>query len=253
MYNHNMIALQLYSLRDDAKKNLSSTLKAVRKIGYESIELAGLHGHSPKDVRKMLDDLGLKVCGAHIGIDRFNDDQFNAMIDECKVLGCLRAIIPWLPENLRNSREATLKTCERFSQLSEKLRKHGMQTGFHLHAADVKPIDGNDGVGQSAWQIIADHTPADFIMQHDTANALAGGSTATWTLERYPTRCTTVHFKEHPGDGSVIGEGVVPWKRVIELCKQARSDAWIVEHEVYTKYPPIESVRRAYENLKAMI
>lgn len=245
-----MIALQLYSLRDDAKQDLPKTLKEVKKIGYESVEMAGLHGHSPKDVRKMLDDVGLKVCGAHIGIDRFEDNQISAMIDECKTLGHSRAIIPWIPETMRNTRDGVLKSCERFTQLTERLRKEKIHTGFHLHECDVKPLADSKS---SAWKLIADHTPDDFILQHDTGNSLAGGSTATWTLEHYPVRCATVHFKEHPRDGSVIGEGEVPWKRVIELCQKAQSDAWIVEHEVYTKYPPIESVRRAYENLKAMI
>jgi len=248
-----MIALQLYSLRDDAKQNLQSTLKAVQQIGYQSIEFAGLHGHSAVEVRKMLDDLDLKVCGAHIGIDRFNDDQINATIEECKALGHARAIIPYLPEQFRNTRDATLKTCARFTQLAERLRAEKIQTGFHLHDADVKPIDGKVGAEKSAWQIIADNTPNDFILQHDTGNSIMGGSSATWTLEHHPARCSTVHFKEFPLDGSVIGEGLVPWKRVIELCKQAKSDAWVVEHEVYTKYPPIESVRRAFNNLNAMI
>ncbi|MCS7309894.1 MAG: sugar phosphate isomerase/epimerase, partial [Armatimonadetes bacterium] len=63
------IGVQLYSVRDDCAKDLPGTLAAIAKMGYEGVEFAGYHGYSARDLRKLLDDNGLKCCGTHIGID----------------------------------------------------------------------------------------------------------------------------------------------------------------------------------------
>jgi len=74
------IALQLYSVRQDCAKDLPGTLAAVAKMGYDGVEFAGYHGRSAAELRKMCDDLGLKVAGTHIGLDTLLGDQINATI-----------------------------------------------------------------------------------------------------------------------------------------------------------------------------
>ena len=39
------LALQLYSVGEDAKKDLDGTLRRVKEMGYEGVEFAGLYGH----------------------------------------------------------------------------------------------------------------------------------------------------------------------------------------------------------------
>ena len=63
------IALELYSVREDAAEDTTGTLEAVAKMGYEGVEFAGYYGHSAEDLRKMCDDLGLQVIGTHTGLD----------------------------------------------------------------------------------------------------------------------------------------------------------------------------------------
>ncbi len=69
------IALQLYSIREDCAKDLSGCLKAVAKMGYEGVDFAGYYGYDAKEIRKMLDDNGLKVAGAHIGLETLLGDE----------------------------------------------------------------------------------------------------------------------------------------------------------------------------------
>lgn len=72
------IGLQLYSIREDCAKDLPGTLAAVSKMGYDGVEFAGYHGRTAKELRKMLDDLGLKCCGTHIGLDTLLGDALKA-------------------------------------------------------------------------------------------------------------------------------------------------------------------------------
>jgi len=62
------MGLQLYSVRSECARDLPGTLKAVAKMGYDGVEFAGYYGYSAQDIRKLLDDFGLKCCGTHTSL-----------------------------------------------------------------------------------------------------------------------------------------------------------------------------------------
>ncbi len=249
------ISVQLWSVRDDCKKDFAGTLKAIAKLGYAAVEFAGLHGHSAADVRKMLDAAGLKCSGAHVGIDQFEGEHFEKTVSDYKALGCENLIVPGLDVSLRDSPDACKRTVKRFTQMVSRLTPLGLKTGFHMHDGDVKPLfdPGTNKVGKSAWEWFCESTPASFLMQHDTGNAMHGAADPCWTLEKFPERCKSVHFKEFPLDGSAIGEGNVPWAKVVELCKKAGTKWYVVEHEVYQKYEPMKAIEVALKGLKKFL
>ena len=47
------IAIQLYTVRDAAAADLRGTLEKIKKMGYDGVEFAGLHGNKPADSRAM--------------------------------------------------------------------------------------------------------------------------------------------------------------------------------------------------------
>src|SRR5512147_1769645 len=59
------IGVQLYSVRHDCERDLPGTLKAIKDFGYEAVEFAGYYGRTAADMRKLLDDHGLKCSGTH--------------------------------------------------------------------------------------------------------------------------------------------------------------------------------------------
>src|SRR4030042_5562980 len=63
------LGLQLYSVRTDCQKDLPGTIKTVAEMGYQGVEFAGYYDYSAKDIRKLLDDNGLKCCGTHAPLD----------------------------------------------------------------------------------------------------------------------------------------------------------------------------------------
>ena len=93
------IALQIYSVRKEAEQDLAGVLAAVAKMGYEGVEFAGYYGHSAQDIRKMLDDNGLKCCGGHLGIDTLLGDALPATIEFQQTLGNLAAYITEIARN----------------------------------------------------------------------------------------------------------------------------------------------------------
>ena len=63
------IGLQLYSVRNDCQKDLPAVIQAVAKMGYQGVEFAGYYGRKADELRKLLDDNGLKCCGTHTGLN----------------------------------------------------------------------------------------------------------------------------------------------------------------------------------------
>jgi sugar phosphate isomerase/epimerase len=243
------IALQLYSVREDAARDLAGVLEQVARMGYDGVEFAGFYGHDAATVKKLLDDTGLKVAGAHVGIDTLLGDELERSVEFHKTIGNRFLIVPGLPESRRNSRAAWLDTANTMNAIAERLVPHAMRTGYHNHDIEFKPLDG-----ELPWDTFFGNTRQDVVMQFDVGNAMHGGSEAAPFLERYPGRATTVHVKEYSttNEKALIGEGDVPWQKIFQLCETIGGTEWyIVEQESYA-FPPLECVERCLQNLRAM-
>jgi len=244
------ISLQLYSVREDCAKDLLGTIAKVGAMGYQGVEFAGFHGHSAVDIKAALDAAGLVASGSHAGIDTLSDENWEATSAFHAAIGCEFLIVPWLPAETRGTPEACTVTANRFRVISDRLKTKGQRTGFHAHDGDMKPLAG----GKSAWYLLAEQTPADFVMQYDTANGMAGGADPVQPILDFPGRGVIVHLKEWDGShGQLIGDGQVPWAKVFEACESDAGTLWyVVEHESELAIPPIEAVDQCLKNLRKM-
>jgi sugar phosphate isomerase/epimerase len=243
------IGVQLYSVREDCKRDLPGTIAAIAKMGYMGVEFAGYYDRKAAELRKMLDDNGLVCCGTHTAMDTLLGDNLSATIEFNKTLGNKFLVVPWLPENYRASRQAWLDTAKLFNELAEKVKPQGMRIGYHNHDVEFKPMDG-----ELPWDTFCGNTSKDVIMQLDTGNALNGGADPLPFLYRYPERAVTVHLKEFSkkNDKALIGEGDINWKAFFALCKAVGGTEWyIVEQESYA-YSPIDCIDRCLKNLRKM-
>jgi len=243
------IGLQLYSVREDCKRDLPGTIAAVAKMGYKGVEFAGYYDHTARQLRKMLDDNGLVCCGTHTGLDTLLGDNLRRTIEFNKTLGNEYLIVPGLPEKYRTSRRAWLDTAKLFNELAEKVKPHEMRVGYHNHSIEFTAMDG-----ELPWDTFYSNTRKDVVMQIDVGNAIHGGADPLPYLYKYPGRAITVHVKEfsETNKKALVGEGDVNWKAFFALCKAVGQTEWyIVEQESYA-YPPLECVQRCLRNLRKM-
>jgi sugar phosphate isomerase/epimerase len=243
------IGLQLYSVRKDCAEDLPGVLKAVARMGYEGVEFAGYYGRSAQELRSMLDDMGLKCCGTHTRLDTILGDELEPTIEFNRTLGNRFLIVPSMPKERTESRAGWLEMARVFGEAAERARPHGMLVGYHNHAIEFQPLDG-----ELPWDTFFANTPKEVVMQVDIGNALHGGGDPVPYIARYPGRALTVHLKEHSAanPNALIGEGDVAWPQVFELCETVGGTEWyIVEQETYA-YPPLECVDRCLQNLRGM-
>ena len=243
------IGLQLYSVREDCAKDFPGTLKAVAKMGYEGVDFAGYYDRSAKEIRTMLDDLGMKAAGTHIALNTLLGDEFAKTVEFNQTIGNKFLIVPGLPKERTESKAAWLGTARIFNEIADKLKPLGMYTGYHNHHTEFTPMDG-----ELPWDIFLGNTKAEVIMQADNGNALHGGFDINPSMAKYSGRQLTVHCKEYSktNDKAIIGEGDVNWKEFFRICETTGKTQWyIVEQESYA-HPPMECVDLCLKALKAM-
>jgi sugar phosphate isomerase/epimerase len=243
------IGVQLYSVREDCAKDPPGVLAAIAKMGYAGVEFAGYYNRSAQELRKMLDDNGLQCCGTHTGIQTLLGDALEPTIEFNQTLGNKYLIVPGLPAEYTNSKAAWQKTAETMNEIAEKVKAHGMVTGYHNHHTEFHELDG-----ELPWDTFFGNTRQDVVMQFDVGNALHGGGHAAPFLQKYPGRALTVHVKEFSAtnDKALIGEGDVDWEEIFNLCETIGGTEWyIVEQESYA-YPPLECIDRCLQNLRNM-
>lgn len=240
------IALQLWSVKDACKEDLAGTLKAVAEMGYEGVESGAFIPAAAEEMKAILDDVGLKMCGTHMPMDTLRGDELAATVEFYRTCECPHLIVPFMKHETRED-------CERFardlSEVAERLRPHGMSTGYHLHYHDLAPRDG-----EWPWETIFRAGSKDLIAQMDAGNCLAAGADPIELVRRYPGQAVTVHLKDWVGPRMepLVGEGNVRWAEFFDACESVGGVTWyIVEQEQYP-VPPLEAAAQCLKNLRAM-
>src|SRR5690606_16161391 len=195
---------------------LSAVLRDVAQMGYEGVEFAGLHDISPREIRRQLDDLNLRVAGAHFPLADLLPDRLESTIDLNRELGNRYVICPALPEEYRDSLDAWKRAADLFNEISERLARENMRLGFHNHTIEFIPVNGT-----LPWDRFFQNAHPEIVMQIDTGNALAAGIDAAEFIQKYPGRSTTIHLKEFSTDtkSAVLGEGLVNWSQIFRLTE----------------------------------
>ncbi len=238
------VGVQLYSVRDQCRKDLPGTLAAVAKIGYKGVEFAGYWGRTAKELREMLDENGIVACGTHTPYESVLEDKLKETIEFNRTIGNKFLIVPSMSAG---SKQEWLDKAKLFNEIADKVKPEGMAIGYHAHAHDFKKFDG-----ETAWDLFFGNTKPEVIMQLDTSNCADGGADPVEVLKKYPGRVRTIHIKAHGGGAeAVIGEDKINWKEVFPFCEgPGKTDWYVLEHE--TSRDPLDAVKRSYEALKKL-
>ena len=167
------IAVELYSVRTLLPKDFPGTIKALAEMGYQGVEFAGYHGRDakPKELRKLLDDNGLKCCGTHTHLDTLEGDNLKKTIELHQILGNKFLICPYMTAKDANG---WLDLAKKFNDISARAKESGMFVGYHSHQHDFQKLNG-----KTSWEIFFDNTVPEVVHQLDTGNCMQGGTAIT--------------------------------------------------------------------------
>lgn len=184
------IGLQLYSLREEAKEDFVGVLKAVAGMGYAGVEPAGLHGMTAREVRKLLDDLGLACCSAHGAFP--TKETVSQRVDEAAELGTDLIISGLGPKDFETP-EAMKAGLERLGEAAQLVADKGMNFGYHNHWWEFEKVDG-----QTPYEKMLQAIP-NLSSQLDVYWAANFGAVDVLELlARHAKRIPSLHIKDGP-------------------------------------------------------
>lgn len=243
------IGIQLYSLRDIINYDLTGTLDALSKFGYNSVETYGFDGNfytvSALDFRKMCNDLGMEVTSAHSGITVANASIFAEKAAEA---GLKYLILPSFNGRPEKTLDDFKKAANEMNQIGEITKKSGITFGYHNHDFEFKPVDGKLPYDT----LLAETDPSLVTFQMDIFWVVQGRQDPLRYFSQYPGRFETWHMKDMAknGESCIVGNGTIKFKELINHSKEAGMKRFFVEQEQYAEGTPLYCAEQSYKYIK---
>jgi len=247
------MALQLYTLRDPAKKDLADTLKKVREMGWEYVQWSGMPDLSADKIRAALDTAGLKAIGAHIAIEPFESD-FETNVKFWKTVG----VTDLAPGGMMNDCKATLKDwlngARRLDELGARLRKTGLRLSYHNHSFEFEKFPDDD---RRKLDILMQSTrPENLNAELDLAWAYVAGVDPAAYIRKYTGRCPLVHAKDvvRAKNGKKqqfkpLGQGELNWPDIFAAGDESAIE-WYIYEQDSGEGSPFDFTQASYEFLR---
>ena len=248
------VGLELYSVRDELGKDLMGTVRAVAKMGYAVVEF-----YSPyydwtidyaKEVRKLLDDLGIRCRSTHNSANALSPEGLSKAIELNQILGA-KFIVMASAGRVRGL-DGWKTVGDTLGGASEKLVPLGMRAGFHNHKLEFVPLDG-----KRPMEVIAAHTPKEVMLQLDVGTCVEAGSDPIAWVKAHAGRINSLHCKDWaPGEDKgyrvLFGEGASPWKEIFEAAETVGGVEFYLIEQEGSRFPAMETAERCLGTWKKM-
>lgn len=242
------IALQMYSLREETEKDFAGTLKKVAEMGYDGVEFAGYGGYSAKELKDLLNRLGLKAASSHVPLETLETD-LDQVIDYQQKLGSKHIVCPHLAPD-RQTDEGYRELVTVLNTIGKTCFEAGITFSYHNHDFELEPVAG----GQSALDMLFTETNPKWVQTELDIYwlAKAGEDPVEW-IKRYHNRTPLIHLKDMTTDEeqffAELGTGGIDLESVMKVGAQSNVEWWIVEQDQSRK-TPLESVKQSIDFLK---
>jgi sugar phosphate isomerase/epimerase len=245
-------ALQMYTLREPAKKDLPGTLKKAREIGFEYVQWSGMPNLPADQIRAALDTAGLKAIAAHDSVESFEKD-FDKQVQFWKTVGVRDVAVGGMMKDCKANLEAWLKGAKRLDALGARLREAGMRFSYHNHSFEFEKFPGES---RCKLDILLEATrPENLGAEFDVAWVYQGGADPAAYFRKYKGRCPVVHIKDTlPAKNKKVrftplGQGALDWKDIFAAGQEAKIE-WYVYEQDSGEGSPFDYARVSYEFLK---
>jgi sugar phosphate isomerase/epimerase len=251
---HVPVGLELYSVRDELAKDLMGTVRAVAKMGYEVVEFYSPYyswtAEYAKEVRKLLDDLGIRCNSTHNDAKAFAADGLQKAIDLNGILGA-KFIVMASPGKVTGL-DGWKSVADRLSSASDKLKLAGFRAGYHNHGPEFTPVEGKRPI-----EVIAANTPKEVMLQLDVGTCVAAGSDPVAWINANPGRINSIHCKDWAsGEGKgykvLFGEGDAPWAKIFQAAETVGGLEYYLIEQEGSRYPSLETAERCLATWKKM-
>jgi sugar phosphate isomerase/epimerase len=253
------VALQLWTVREEARRDFAGTLRKTAALGYAGVEHVhslGYGGLPARQVRASMEELGLGIAGGHVELTEWEADMEGVLAFHVD-LGARHVAVSWVEPERRRDEAAYLQMAESLRTIASRCRDRGLQLVYHHHDFEFVRFGG-----QYALDLLLERVGPDLLqVEVDVHWVARGGDDPVAYLRKVSERCPLIHFKDlnpawkairdhaDPRPFTEVGTGMIDFPAVAAAA--AHAQWWIVEQD-FCSAPAWESARQSLENLRAM-
>ena len=230
------IGFQTFPIREILAKDFPGTLKMMAGHGYKLVEMCSPQGYAtigfgplasikPSDMRKIITDSGLNCPSCHFGFPELTD-KLDDRIEFAHELGLTQMICStfWLPKTA--TLNDYLADADKLNKAAEKIKKAGMQTGFHNHEFEFATLDN-----QLIYDALMSRFDPDLVKMQFQTEVINLGYKASTYFNKYPGRFISSHLSDWTADKKevTIGQGIIDWKDFFAAAKTGGVKNFFVE------------------------
>ena len=233
--------LQLYSVRDQLQQNPGQGLTRVRDAGYTHVELAGMYGLAPLQLKVLLDGAGLTPISMHVPYEELTG-QLDQVLKAASILGVSYIVVPWLGAESCADKDAWLKANDAMDKAGAVIARENTTLCYHNHAHEFESLDDT-----TIFELIFDNSaPENLKCELDLGWAVVAKAALLELLKKLTGRVPLVHVKDFksvvPPAFTELGKGVIYWEPILASARDAGAKWFIVEQDE-SEQDTIESSR----------
>jgi sugar phosphate isomerase/epimerase len=243
------VGLELFSVRDELKKNPVGTVRAVAQMGYQCVEFYAPYFEwsegQTKQMRKLLDDLGVRCYSTHNDEKYFSAENINRARDLNLILGTKYMVQAY--SEPKPNLDGWKAVADKLNSAADALRSSGLKPGYHNHDAEWKPIGG-----VRPMEVLAKNTKPSIMLQLDVGTCIEAGSDPAAWIRANPGRIHSLHLKDWssaPAKGYKVlfGEGDAKWKEIFDAAESVGGVEYYLIEQEGSRFGELETARRCLQ------
>jgi sugar phosphate isomerase/epimerase len=168
-----------------------------------------LKKYKPKELKKIINDAGLKWTSTHYGMDELRK-QPDDRIEFAKESGQQQMILSSFGLEKNATISDWLKAADELNIIGAKSKKSGIQMGYHNHNGEFEKVGDT-----LIYDALMSQFDPDLVKMQFQVAVISMGYKASTYFKKYPGRFISAHladWSDTEKKNVPIGKGIVDWK-----------------------------------------
>jgi sugar phosphate isomerase/epimerase len=243
------MGIEMYSVREELKKDPAGTVRAVAQMGYQGLEFYAPYfdwtENEAKEMRKLLNDLGIRCFSTHNDGEYFGAEKIHRASDLNLILGSKYMVMASAGEP--SGKDGWKKIADTLNGAADKLEPGDLKVGYHNHQLEFTRVDDWRPI-----EILAKNTKPSIMLQLDLGTCLEAGADPVVWIRANPGRIRSMHCKDWSPDKAkgyavLFGEGVANWKNIFEAAESVGGVEYYLMEQEGSRFGELETARRCLQ------
>lgn len=247
------IGLEMYSVREALQKDPQGTVRSVAKTGYEGVEFYAPYLEwneaQAKQVRKLLDDLGMRCFSTHNDEAFFAREKIQRARDLNLLLGSKYVVLAHADP--KPGPDGWKPIADLLNSAAEQLEPSGLRVGYHNHETEFTAVNG-----VRPLEILAKQTKSSIMLQLDVGTCLQAGADPVAWIRANPGRIRSLHLKDWSSDPNkgykvLFGEGNADWKSIFTAAESVGGVEYYLMEQEGSRFSELETAQRCLDTFRS--